>query len=380
MWNMGAVLSFREWNDRTTLPFVFGGESMNHSKRTLIMFTAVMSTALWIQTARQVPAAAPASAASAVPEELQPLTRGLDLGSLLDLGGILQEMGSASSGSNAGSSTNQDSGLDLGSLLENAGGLEEILNLFGLGEEGGSSSAKKKPRSGSSKKKSGSSSSANKKKSGSSSSANKKKSGSTSSSSGKKPESNSSGKAGSAKKSGNTGKSEKTEKRFTLVLSKTSYIYNGEARKPSVTVRVKGESVPKTAYTVTYKNNKSVGRATVTVKGKGDYSGYSAERTFKITLKKTTLSGVSSPAPGKVKASWSKDSQADGYQLQFCMEKEFSKGVKRAKIESGSKTTFTQENLASGKYYVRIRSYKKVGSSTWYSDWSGAKQVSVKEE
>ena len=78
---------------------------MNHSKRTLIMFTAIMSTALWIQTVRQVPAAAPASAASAVPEELQSLTRGLDLGSLLDLGGILQEMGSASSGSNVGSST-----------------------------------------------------------------------------------------------------------------------------------------------------------------------------------------------------------------------------------------------------------------------------------
>ena len=116
----------------------------------------------------------------------------------------------------------------------------------------------------------------------------------------------------------------------------------------------------------------------MTVKGKGDYKGYSAEKTFKITLKKTTLSGASSPKEGQIKASWAKDTQAEGYQVEYATNKTFTNG-KRVKAEGGSKQSVLIENLTGNKqYYVRIRSYKKVGSSNWYSEWSAAKQVRVK--
>ncbi|MBQ9708754.1 MAG: S8 family serine peptidase, partial [Firmicutes bacterium] len=53
-------------------------------------------------------------------------------------------------------------------------------------------------------------------------------------------------------------------------ISKTSYVYNGSARKPAVSVvgLKKG-----TSYTVSYKNNTKVGTATATITGTGAYKG-----------------------------------------------------------------------------------------------------------
>jgi hypothetical protein len=50
--------------------------------------------------------------------------------------------------------------------------------------------------------------------------------------------------------------------------------YTGKAITPAVTVKLDGKTLKKgTDYTVTYKNNTKVGTATVTITGKGDYSG-----------------------------------------------------------------------------------------------------------
>ena len=141
-----------------------------------------------------------------------------------------------------------------------------------------------------------------------------------------------------------------------------------------------GKKVPAAGYTVTYKNNKNVGTATVAVKGKGDYSGCTGEKTFKITLKKTALRTASSPASSQIKCGWNKDTQADGYQIQYAAGSTFSSGVRKLDVKGGSKQTALIEKLEAGKkYYVRIRSYKKVGSANWYSEWSAAKSVTVKK-
>ena len=62
--------------------------------------------------------------------------------------------------------------------------------------------------------------------------------------------------------------------------------YTGKALKPGVTVKIKVDGktvtlVNGTDYTVTYANNVKVGTATVTVKGKGNYTG-TITLTFKI--------------------------------------------------------------------------------------------------
>ncbi len=65
-------------------------------------------------------------------------------------------------------------------------------------------------------------------------------------------------------------------------LSKTSYKYDGKAKKPSVTVRYCGKKLKKNRdYTVSYANNRKRGTAKVIVRGKGDYSG-TITKTFRI--------------------------------------------------------------------------------------------------
>ena len=68
----------------------------------------------------------------------------------------------------------------------------------------------------------------------------------------------------------------------TVTLSPASYTYNGKERKPAVTVTSGTTTLTSgTDYTVTYTNNKTAGTATVTVTGKGSYTGTNS-KTFKI--------------------------------------------------------------------------------------------------
>ena len=67
---------------------------------------------------------------------------------------------------------------------------------------------------------------------------------------------------------------EKDVSKSTLTISKTVYAYTGKAITPDVTVKIDDKTLEKDKdYTVSYKNNKEVGSATVTVTGKGDYTG-----------------------------------------------------------------------------------------------------------
>ncbi len=60
----------------------------------------------------------------------------------------------------------------------------------------------------------------------------------------------------------------------TVTLSAAKYTYDGKAKKPTVTVK-KGQTKLNqgTDYTVTYQNNVNAGTASVTVTGKGNYTG-----------------------------------------------------------------------------------------------------------
>lgn len=61
----------------------------------------------------------------------------------------------------------------------------------------------------------------------------------------------------------------------SVTLSKTSYTYNGKAKKPTVTVKdVQGKTLVKdTDYTVKYSNNTAAGKASAKITFKGLYSG-----------------------------------------------------------------------------------------------------------
>ncbi|MCI7505232.1 MAG: hypothetical protein MSA55_04565 [Coriobacteriaceae bacterium] len=69
----------------------------------------------------------------------------------------------------------------------------------------------------------------------------------------------------------------------TVSLSKTQYTANGTAHKPAARVSLNGKSLKANQdFKVAYSNNKNAGQATVTVTGKGNYTG-TAKAYFAIT-------------------------------------------------------------------------------------------------
>ena len=168
----------------------------------------------------------------------------------------------------------------------------------------------------------------------------------------------------------------------TVALSKTSYTYDGKEKKPGVMVaNWLGEPISKSEYTVTYpKSAKNVGKYTVTIKFKNHYVG-TEKRTFTINPKGTSLSKVTSPKKAQLKVTWKKQaSQTTGYQVQYSTDKNFKKGNKTVTVKGAKTTAKTISKLTKGKkYYVRVRTYKTVNKTNFYSGWSKSTSVTVKK-
>ena len=160
-------------------------------------------------------------------------------------------------------------------------------------------------------------------------------------------------------------------------LTVKSQTYTGKALKPAVTVKYGSKALKKGAdYTVSYKNNKAVGVATVTVTGKGGYTG-TKKVTFNILPRAVTISKLTA-GKQSLTVKWGKRAEATGYELQYALKSSFA-GAKTVKIKKNATVSATIKKLKTGKtYYVRLRSYKTVGKKTYYSAWSKGKGVKVK--
>lgn len=167
-------------------------------------------------------------------------------------------------------------------------------------------------------------------------------------------------------------------------LSKTTYVYDGKAKKPTVVLKDKnGNVISSENYTVAYQANKSVGKATVIVTLKGNYSG-KITKSFTIVPKGSSIKKVSGSKKA-ISVKWKKQStQSTGYQIQYSTSKAFTKNTTRTvTIKKNKVTSTTLKKLkANKKYYVRVRVYKTVrvsGKTTKvYSSWSKAKAVKTK--
>ena len=170
----------------------------------------------------------------------------------------------------------------------------------------------------------------------------------------------------------------KTEKFVSNVkLNRTSYTYTGKSIWPSVTVTVNGKKIGSSAYKLYYKNNKNSGIGTVQVRGIGKYSRINKTLTFKILPPKTLLTGLKK-ANRSFTASWKKNIQATGYQIQYAADSRFTKERKTVTVGKQSATRYKISGLKNKKtYYIRIRSYKRVGKKVLYSSWSTVKKIRV---
>ena len=153
--------------------------------------------------------------------------------------------------------------------------------------------------------------------------------------------------------------------------------YTGKAVEPKVTVKADGKTLKEgTDYTLKYSSNKKIGTGTVTVKGKGIYSG-SVKVKFCVNPKPTKLSSVKA-GNKRMTVKWKKGSGITGYQIQYSLKKNM-KSAKKVTVKGAKNVKKVIKGLKKKKtYYVRIRTYKVVKGKTYYSDWSAKKKVKIK--
>ncbi len=149
-------------------------------------------------------------------------------------------------------------------------------------------------------------------------------------------------------------------KNAAISISASTYTYTGKTIKPTVTVKVGKKKLTTKSYTVSYKNNKDVGKATITVKGKGSYTG-TATKSFYIRPKAVS-SLKATPYSTKIKLSWGKVTGARAYQVyQY-------KNSKWVKLDNTTSTSYTVTGLESATTFkFRVRAYAKTGSKYLYS-------------
>ena len=154
--------------------------------------------------------------------------------------------------------------------------------------------------------------------------------------------------------------------------------FTGKAITQNVTVKV-GNTVLKngTDYTVSYSNNKKVGKATVKITGKGKYGGV-ITKTFKINPAKQKIQKLTAKSKAFF-VDWAQKGSATGYEIQYATNSKFT-GAKKVTITNNKTDKTTVSKLsANKKYYVRVRSYTTVKGTKYYGAWSAVKNVTTKK-
>lgn len=153
-------------------------------------------------------------------------------------------------------------------------------------------------------------------------------------------------------------------------------VYTGKARTAGVVIKNGSVKLKKNKdYTIRYKNNKKIGKATITIRGKGNYKGKKTLH-FQIVPSKPKIVKVT-----KKKASFrlqfSKSKQVSGYRVFVSTSKSFSKKKTQEYVTTGNR--FGMYSLQAGTYYVRIKSYGSKKGKSYESSYSSSRKIKIKK-
>lgn len=165
----------------------------------------------------------------------------------------------------------------------------------------------------------------------------------------------------------------------SFALTTSTYLYNGKVRTPGIVIKDSaGKRLDSKFYTVFYSSGrKNVGEYKVTVKLKGDYSG-SKTLYFKIVPPKSKVTSVAAGKKSFTAKVSKKSTQVTGYQIQYATNKNFT-GASCKTVSNYTSVKHTFKNLKAKKtYYVRVRTFKRVGDKVYYSPYSAYKTVKTK--
>ncbi len=150
-------------------------------------------------------------------------------------------------------------------------------------------------------------------------------------------------------------------KNCTVTLDKSVFTYDGQAKKPIVTVKHGTTILAKdTDYTVSYSNNVNAGNGSVTVTGKGNY-------TDSVTL------NFAIKAPEKSEFTWG----TDNWNFNNSAPKYFPKTTYKDHISDAYLNVF-KNNLTNSEYYLIFESDTSWNiNSTWGGSCYGMSSLSL---
>ena len=120
----------------------------------------------------------------------------------------------------------------------------------------------------------------------------------------------------------------------------------------------------------------------VTIRIYADTAGIykSAFKKITVTVRPQipTIASLANSGTKKFTAKWDRYWSATGYVLQYATNDKFTAGVRKVLIDDNGIRTKDIYGLSKGKtYYVRLRTYRKIGNTTLYSGWSPIKSVKI---
>ncbi len=163
-------------------------------------------------------------------------------------------------------------------------------------------------------------------------------------------------------------------KNCKVSLATTKIKCTGKALKPKVKV-INGDRplVEKTDYTVSYKNNKNTGKASVTVTGVGSCKDQ-LTKYFIITPAKAVINKTGAKKRS-IKITVSAQKNVTGYEYAYKL-----KTKKKWTIKKAQKPTKIFKPLKRNKLYnVKVRAFKKIDGKIYRGPWSSVKKVKTKK-
>ena len=163
------------------------------------------------------------------------------------------------------------------------------------------------------------------------------------------------------------------------VLSFTRANYTGKAIQPSVKFQAASGLKYGRDYTVIYQYNVKIGTAKVSIYGKGNYTGKSV-RYFKIGPKPTAITSLVSPAKRQMKLTYKRPATSlTGYQIIYSDRKDFKKFITVNVRGYYNTSKLIKMSRYYPTLYVRVRTYKVLHGTAYFSTFSPVKAVRIKK-
>lgn len=152
--------------------------------------------------------------------------------------------------------------------------------------------------------------------------------------------------------------------------------YTGRWVKPNVTLKVGKVKLKKNRdYTLVYRNNLQIGKASVVIRGMGNFTGKKTI-TFKIVpqtpkiqkLKKNKKSFVITYSSGKM---------VHGYQMEVSTASSFAAKKTQKYILNGNR--FEAFGLKKGAYYIRVKAYYSKKGKRYESGYTSKRKIKIKK-